>query len=263
MKHWLTAMAALALVLTGAQSARAQAQEELTIVIVGRGDNAFKDLVSRFETRTGRKVTVKLVGFVASRDTIVKGEPFDVGIVEFPHDEAVVASGNVVPDSAVSVANGRVGLAVRKGAPQPDISTPAALKRTLLAAKSIAYPDPENGTGASGVNITEMLRRLGIADDVKAKSKLTRGGGRAMAMVASGEVEIGMTYLIGMGGDQQEPGLIDIVGTLPPEVSPPVPLIGFVASKSMHPEAARELLAFLTSPEAAGVYAWHWLDAGY
>jgi molybdate transport system substrate-binding protein len=93
-----------------------------------------------------------------------------------------------------------VEVAVKKGAPKPDISTPAAVKRMLLNAKSIAYPDPENGTGASGVNVVMMLRRLGIEDAVKAKSKLTQGGGRAMAMAASGEAEIGMTYHIGMYG---------------------------------------------------------------
>jgi ABC-type molybdate transport system substrate-binding protein len=81
----------------------------------------------------------------------------------------------------------------------------------LLNAKSIAYPDPEGGTGASGVNVVMMLRRLGIEDAVKAKTTLTRGGGRAMAMAASGEAEIGMTYYIGMYGNDK----IDIVGTLP------------------------------------------------
>src|SRR5882672_4669977 len=150
MKHWLAAIAVIALVLVSANVARAQ--EELTVTIVGRGDDAFKELISRFEMKTGRKVTVKFPNYIASRDTIVKGEPFDVGIVEFPHDADVIASGNVVPGSATLIANGPMGVAVRKGAPKPDISTPAAVKRMLLAAKSFAYPDPEGGTGASGVN---------------------------------------------------------------------------------------------------------------
>jgi molybdate transport system substrate-binding protein len=265
MKLWLSAIAALTLVLTSPFAARAQEkpQEGLTAIIVSRGDAAFKQLVSQFEAKTGLKVNVRLLGFVATRDAIVNGEPFDVGIVEFPHDTAVIASGNVVPSSEVSVANGQIGLAVRNGAPKADISTPAAVKRTLLAAKSIAYPNPNGGTGASGVNISMMLRRLGIAEQVKAKTILTRGGRRAMAMVANGEAEIGMTYLIGMGGDQMKPGLIDIVGTLPPEIAPPVPMIGFVSSKTTHPAAARELLKFLTSPEAEATYAKHWLQPGY
>jgi molybdate transport system substrate-binding protein len=148
---------------------------------------------------------------------------------------------------------------VTKGAPKPDISTPAAVKRMLLNAKSIAYPDPENGTGASGVNVVMMLRRLGIEDAVKAKTKLTQGGGRAMAMAASGEAEIGMTYHIGMYGNSN----IDVVGTLPAEICPPMPLIGFVSSKSTHAEAAKQLLAFLSSPDAATTYRKYLLQPGY
>jgi molybdate transport system substrate-binding protein len=257
MKRWLSVMAAIAFVLLGANSVRAQ--EELTVTIVGRGDDAFKELISRFEAKTGRKVSVKFPNYIASRDTIVKGEPFDVGIVEFPHDADVIASGNVVPSSATLIANGLMGVAVRKGAPKPDISTPSAVKRTLLAAKSIAYPDPDNGTGASGVNVVSALRRLGIADDVEAKTKLTQGGGRAMAMVAKGDVEIGMTYLIGMYGNAD----IDIVGTLPPEISPPTPLIGFISAKTTHLAAAKELLAYLTSPEAAASYKKYLLEPAY
>jgi molybdate transport system substrate-binding protein len=261
MKHWLSALAAITLVLVSAHGARAQAkpQEELTVSIVGRGDDGFKELIAQWEMKTGRKVMLTFPNFIASRDNIVKGEPFDVAIVEFPHDEAVIASGNVVPGSATLVANGWMAVAVKKGAPKPDISTPAAVKRMLLNAKSIAYPDPDNGTGASGVNVVDMLRRLGITEQVKAKSKLTRGGGAAMTMAANGEVEIGMTYHIGMYGNDK----IDIVGTLPAEICPPAPLIGFVSSKTTHAAAAKELLTFLTAPEAAATYKKYLLQPSY
>jgi len=257
MKHWLSAIAAVAILLVSAHSVRAQ--EQLTVTIVGRGDDGFKELIAKWEMKTGRKVTLTFPNYIASRDNIVKGEPFDVGIVEFPHDAAVIASGNVVPSSATLIANGWMAVAVRKGAPKPDISTPAAVKRMLLSAKSIAYPDPDNGTGASGVNVVDMLRRLGIADQVQAKTKLTQGGGRAMAMAASGEVEIGMTYYIGMYGNDK----IDIVGTLPAEICPPMPLIGFISSKTTHAAAAKELLAYLTAPEAAPIYKKYLLEPGY
>lgn len=257
MKRWFYVVAIM-LLLVGGNAARAQ-QQELSVSIVGRGDDGFKELISRFEMKTGIKVALKFPNFIASRDLIVKGEPFDVGIVEFPHDADVVASGNVVPGSATTVAVGWMAVAVKKGAPKPDISTPAAVKRTLLNAKSIAYPDPDNGTGASGVNVVMMLRRLGIEDAVKAKTKLTNGGGRAMAMAASGEAEIGMTYHIGMYGNEK----IDIVGTLPAEVCPPMPLIGFISSKSAHAAAAKDLLAFLSSPEAAATYKKYLLQPGY
>src|ERR1044072_2614831 len=168
MKRCLFAIAIAAL-LAGPSAARAQ-QQELSVSIVGRGDDAFKELISRFEMKTGIKVALKFPNFIASRDLIVKGEPFDVGIVEFPHDEAVLASGNVVPGSATTVAAGWMAVAVKKGAPKPDISTPAAVKRMLLNAKSIAYPDPDNGAGPSGVNVDLMIRRLGIQDALKAKT---------------------------------------------------------------------------------------------
>jgi molybdate transport system substrate-binding protein len=257
MKRCLSALAILVFVLAGVSIARAQ--DELTAIIVSRGDDAFKELVAQFEAKTGRKVTVKFPNFVATRDAIVNGEPFDVAIVEFPHDADVIASGNVVPGSAVSVANGWMGVAVKKGAPKPDISTPSAVKRMLLNAKSIAYPNPDGGTAASGNNVVMMLRRLGIEDAVKAKTKLTRGGGRAMAMAASGEAEIGMTYYIGMYGKDD----IDIVGTLPAEIAPPTPLIGFISSKTKNPAAAKELLAFLTAPAAAPTYKKYLLAPGY
>jgi molybdate transport system substrate-binding protein len=257
MKRWLFAIALASLLVTP-HVANAQ-QPQLLVSIVGRGDDGFKELIARFEMKTGIKVTVKFPNFIAARDLIVKGEPFDVGIVEFPHDADVVASGNVVPGSATTVAVGWMAVAVKKGAPKPDISTPAAVKRMLLNAKSIAYPDPDNGAGASGVNVDMMLRRLGIADAVKAKTKLTQGGGRAMAMAASGEAEIGMTYYIGMYGNPA----IDIVGTLPAEISPPTPLIGFISSKSTQAEAAKQLLAFLSSPEAAATYKKYLLQPGY
>jgi len=257
MRHWLSAIAALTLVLFCSPSVRAQ--EELTVSIVSRGDDGFRELIAQFEMETGRTVNLTFPNFMSSRDVIVNGEPFDLAIVEFPHDADVVASGNVVPGSATLVANGWMGLAVRKGAPKPDISTPAAVKRTMLAAESIAYPDPEGGTSASGRNIEDMLRRLGIADEMEAKTTHTRGGRRAMAAAASGEVEIGMTMHIGMYGNDE----IDIVGTLPGEISPPGGLIAFISSNTTQAAAARELLAFLTSPEAAPVYRKHLLEPAY
>src|ERR1044071_8375431 len=89
-------------------------QQQLSVSIVGRGDDAFKELVSQFEMKTGIKVALKFPNFIASRDLIVKGEPFDVGIVEFPHDADVIASGNVVPGSATLVATGWMAVAVKK-----------------------------------------------------------------------------------------------------------------------------------------------------
>jgi len=255
MNRWISGMAVIVIAFAGAGTARAQ--DQITASIVSRGDDGFKELIAQFEKKTGIKVTATFPNFAASRDNIVKGQPFDVGIVEFPHDADVIASGNVVPSSEVLVANGWMAVAVKKGAPKPDISTPTAVKRTLLNAKSIAYPDPAQG--ASGLNVQTMLRRLGIEDAMKSKTKLTQGGGRAMAMAASGEVEIGMTYHIGMYGND----MIDVVGVLPAEICPPTPLLGFISSKSQNPAAAKQLLDYLTAPAAAPSYRKYLLEPGY
>ena len=137
---------------------------------------------------------------------------------------------------------------MRKGAPKPDISTPDAVKRMLLAAKSITYPDASAGA-AAGVIVNEALKKLGIAEQLQPKIKPAQGGARAMALVASGEVEIGMTLLPGMTDEG-----IDVVGTLPSEVSPPTIVMGFVSSHAKDPAAAQELLKYLSSPEAAAIY---------
>jgi molybdate transport system substrate-binding protein len=278
MKRWLSATILTTLILLTAFSARPQGRgqgqgqgrarggeapppgpNDIIVSIVGRGDDGFRELIAQWEKKTGHQVSVTFPNFIASRDNLVKGQPFDLGITEYPLDEAVMASGNVVPDSATLVATGWMAVAVKKGAPKPDISTPAAVKRMLLNAKSIAYPDPQNGTGASGVNVVEMLRRLGITEQVKAKTTLTQGGGGAMTMAANGEAEIGMTYYIGMYGNDK----IDVVGTLPGEICPPMPLIGFISSHTEHAAAAKDLLQFLAAPEAAPIYKKYLLAPGY
>ena len=160
----------------------------------------------------------------------------------------MLASGNVVPGSAATLASVAVGVAVRKGSPKPDISTPAAAKKMLLSAKSIAYPNPSGGA-AAGVSFDETLKKLGIAGQVESKLKRAQGGAGAMAMAANGEAEIGLTFLSEMG----DPG-IDVVGPLPAKISTPTTLVGFVSSHAKDPAAAKALLDYLSSPEAAAVY---------
>jgi molybdate transport system substrate-binding protein len=137
---------------------------------------------------------------------------------------------------------------VRHGAPKPDISTPDAAKRTLLAAKSIAYPDPTGGA-AAGVSLDATLKKLGIAQQMEPRLKRAKGGAAAMAMTAKGEVEIGFTFV----SEMQEPGL-DIVGPLPASICPPTTLVGFVSSHAKDPAAAKALLEYLSSQGAAGAY---------
>jgi molybdate transport system substrate-binding protein len=220
---------------------------EITLIAPGGFRAASEQLLPAFERKTGYKVKATIGSGLGTKQQVARGEAFDVPIVQPPYED-VLASGIVVAASATPLASVAVGVAVRKGAPKPDISTPEAVKRTLLAAKSIAYPSPAGGA-AAGVSFDETLRKLGIASQVEAKLKRAQGGAGAMEMAAKGEAEIGLTFL----SEMADPG-IDVVGPLPSEISPPTRLVGFISSHAKDPAAAKALLDFLSSPEAAAVY---------
>jgi molybdate transport system substrate-binding protein len=160
----------------------------------------------------------------------------------------VLASGHVVVDSETPLATVAVAVAVRKGDRKPDISTPEAVKRLLLSTRAIAYPDGASGA-AAGVSFDLTLSRLGIADEMQPRIRRAQGGAGAMALLASGEVDIGLTFLSEITG----PG-VEAVGILPREISTPTALVGFLSSHARSPEAAKALLRYLSSPDAAAVY---------
>jgi molybdenum ABC transporter molybdate-binding protein len=219
----------------------------ITLVAPGGIRAAVEQLLPDFEKKSGAKVKATFGSGLGTKKQVAQGDAFDVPIVQPPYPE-VLASGNVVTASAATLASVSVGVAVRKGAPKPDISTPDAVKRTLLAAKSIAFPNPSGGA-AAGVSFDETLRKLGIAAQVEPRLKRAQGGAAAMAMTAKGEAEIGLTFL----SEMENPG-IDVVGPLPREISTPTTLVGFVSSHAKDPAAAKALLDYLSSPGAAAVY---------
>jgi molybdate transport system substrate-binding protein len=241
MKYLLVAIALGSLYNADAQT------NEVTLIAPGGIRAAVEQLIPGFEHKTGRKVKATFGSGLGTKKQVASGEAFDVPIVQPPFPE-VLSSGNVVASSATPLASVAVGVAVRKGAPKPDISTPEAVKRMLLAAKSISYPDPKGGA-AAGVSFDETLRKLGIADQVEPKLKRAQGGAGAMAMAAKGEAEIGLTFV----SEMEDPG-IDIVGALPREISQPTTLVGFVSTHAKDPAGAKALLEYLSSAEAAPVY---------
>jgi molybdate transport system substrate-binding protein len=233
----------------------AGAQTETTLIAPGGIRAPLDELVPRYEKKTGQKVKATFGSGGGTRKQVLSGEAFDVPVIQLP-DADVLASGQVVAGSATPLASVAVGVAVAHGAPKPDISTPEAVRRMLLAAKSISYPDPSAGA-AAGVSFADTLKRLGIADQVQAKVKLGQGGADAMMKVAKGEVEIGLTYV----SEMDVPG-IDIVGSLPAEIAPPTRLEGFVSAHAKDPAAAKALLDYLSSPEAAAAYRAHKMEPG-
>ena len=253
MKYLLWSIVIVALALSNSSTARAQS--EITLIAPFGIKAPLDELFPGFERKTGHKVNPTYGSGLGSKRRVAQGDIFDVPIVQPPYPE-VLASGHVVADTATPLANVAVGVAVRKGAPKPDISTPEAVKRMLLAAKTISYPDPAGGP-AAGVSFVETLKKLGITEQVQVKTKLARGGRRVIELVAKGEVEIGFTFL----SEIRNPG-VDVVGALPREILTPTGLVGFVSSHVKDPAAVKVLLEYLSSPDAAAVYKVHSMEPG-
>ena len=245
MKHLVSLFLAAALVL--GLSATVRAQNEITLLAPGPIREPLDKLLAGFQTKTGTRVKVTYAGGVPTRKQVASGKGLDVDLLFAPFQE-VLKTGNIVPGSATVVARVRLALAVKKGAPKPDISTPAAVKKTLLDAKSITSVDPEQGS-VGGI-AQAALDKLGIADQVKPKLKWVATGGVVQDLVAKGDVEIALgPYL----SDMNNPG-VDVVGALPPGASTPVDITGFLSNSLKDTKTAKALLAYLKSSEAAPVW---------
>jgi molybdate transport system substrate-binding protein len=235
---------AVAVALLVATPARA---DEIKVMTSGAFTEAYQQLVEQFQ-KTTRHTVVTTFGasMGGAKDSIPvrldRGEPVDVVIVIETALDPLVKAGHVTAASRVQLARSVIGAAVRKGAPKPDISTVAALKQTLLNAKSIAYSASASGTYIS----TEMFTRLGVADQVKDKAKRIESE-RVGAVVARGDAELGfqqVSELLPIVG-------IDFVGTLPDEVQQVSIVSAAIGTRSKAVSAAKMLVDFLASPAAA------------
>ena len=245
MRRIIPALAGLALILAISSSARAQG--EITLLSPMPIQESMEKLVAAFQAKTGMHVKATYGSGLGTRKQVASGQALDVSVLFAPFPDAL-ATGNIVPTSATVIARLRLGIAVKKGAPKPDISTPQAVKQMLINAKSVVAIDPNQGS-AGAVTIA-TLDKLGIADQVKPKITWVRGAGAVQDAVAKGTAEIALgPYL----SEMDNPG-IDIVGALPPDASPPVDITGFIATNAKDPKAAKQLLDYLASPEAAEIY---------
>jgi molybdate transport system substrate-binding protein len=245
MKTLLSLAAAFALSL--GISANARAQSEITLLSPNPIKETVDTLVSNFQAKTGTHVKVTYGTGVGTRKMVASGGALDVTLLFAPFEDAL-KTGNVVASSATVVARLRLAVAVQKGARRPDISTVAAVKKTLLDAKSIISVDPAQGSVGGATLLA--LDKMGITDQVQPKIKWVPGGGEVQNSVAKGETEIALgPYL----SDMRNPGL-DVVGALPPEASTPIDITGFLSTSAKDPKAAKALLDYLKSAEAAPVW---------
>jgi molybdate transport system substrate-binding protein len=230
-----------ALLLTGAAGAA-----EVRVMISGGMTAAYKALVPEFERATGNKV---LTAYGPSMGTtanaipmrLERGEPADVLIMVGYALGDLVKQGKVISDSAVDLVKSPIGVAVRSGAPRPDISSADAVKHALLAAKTIAYSDSASGVYVS----TEMFAKLGILDAMKDKARkipATPVG----EIVAHGDAELGFQQI----SELKPVEGIDIIGPLPDELQQITVFSAGIASASKEPDAGKALIKFLGSPAA-------------
>jgi molybdate transport system substrate-binding protein len=214
------------------------------------------DLTPDYERASGNKLIIDYAPVPEVKIKVAAGHAADVAISLRSVVDDLNKAGKVT--SETDVGRSFIGIAVKAGAAKPDIGTLDALKRTLLAAKSITYSDPPKG-GISGVFFSGLVARMGLADQLKDKTKLVPpGGGPLVALVASGGAELGVDQLSSL---VNKPGL-DVVGKLPKEADVDIVMTAGVVNDSTQPAAAAGLVKFLASPAAAGAIKKHGMEPG-
>jgi molybdate transport system substrate-binding protein len=200
------------------------------------------ELAAAYEQRAACVVAIESVGGVDAARRVMAGEAFDVVVLAADAIDKLEAAGRIVAGSKVDLVHSGVAVAVRAGAPRPDIGSEDAMKRAVLAARSIGY-----STGPSGVQLMKLFERWGMAEEIARRTVQAPPGVPVGTLVARGEVELGfqqLSELLNLEG-------IDLVGALPPAVQIVTTFSAGVCGASTQPEAARALLAFMSSPETA------------
>jgi molybdate transport system substrate-binding protein len=214
-------------------------------VLSGNGARAaIAELAEQFERASGHTVRVVFAVNPEVKRRIDAGEAFDVAVLNPPVLDALIKEGRVMRETRSVIGRAGIGAAVREGAPTPDISTVAAFKRTLLSMSSVAYP----GEGASGKYFVSVVQRLGIADEMKPRMR-PMPAEYNVEVVASGEVDMVVVVASRIAGVKG----VRFVGTIPQELQTWIGFAGGAGTNARDPQAARDLLRFMTSPAAAAV----------
>jgi molybdate transport system substrate-binding protein len=245
--------AAAVLAMSGSASAA-----EMKLLVTTAMKTAMDELVAAFERATPHKVAVIYGPSGALAKRIAGGESADLVVFAGGVDE-LIAQGRIAAAGRTDIARARIGVAVRKGDPKPDIGTTEEFKRTLLEAKSIAFADPASG-GASGVYLVKMLERIGVAAEVNAKARLARGGpdGMVSAIVAKGDAEIGLQQI----SEIMSVSGVDLVGPLPDELQTVTTYVAGIPATASEADVALTFIRFLTAPDAAAIYRAKGLEPG-
>jgi molybdate transport system substrate-binding protein len=234
----------------GLAASTASDAAEIKVLTSRAMNHVLTELAGAFQRTSEHKIAIILAPPAEIRRRILNGEIVDVAMSSEANIGGLAQQGKIAPDSKLNLASVGIGVAVRAGSPKPDIASVEALKRALLAARSIVYTDPAVG-GASGIHFEKVIERLGIAKEIKAKSILNA---RAATMpsaeiVARGEADLGIQLISEI---VSVPGA-ELLGPLPGELQTMTVISTGIVQTATEPDAARALFKFLTSPAAAAV----------
>jgi molybdate transport system substrate-binding protein len=218
---------------------------DLHVMISDGMKTVVEELTPQIEHSTGRKLAAQFNSSKNLRDKILAGEPFDAAILTSDVLDDLIKQGKIAPAGRAEISRTEIGMGVRAGAAKPDISTPEALKKTLLNAKSISF----NPTGASAAHTYDIFARLGITDAVKPKLVLDAEAGRPQMNVAGGKAELVISLIPEI---QFFPG-VDLVGPIPPDFQSYINFAGGMATNAHDAEGAKALIQFLTGSAVAPV----------
>jgi molybdate transport system substrate-binding protein len=217
---------------------------------------ATDELLPPFERANGHTIRASYAPSGALIPRFNRGEHVDVFLTDSTAIDQLIEQGKIVA-GRTDVARTGIGIAVRKGAPKPDVSSPEALKRALLAAKTVGHAAPAGGS-ITAAHIQGVFERLGIATQVAPKVKLSAGGpnGRVSVLVSSGQAEIGLQQVSEL---MSNPG-VEVIGMLPAELQQITVYAAGVTVSAREAEAAKALIKALTAPSAAPIYKAKGLD---
>jgi molybdate transport system substrate-binding protein len=221
---------------------------ELKVLVSGAMAHALEEISQDFARKNGHTLDFQVGTTGVLQDKVRKGEKADVIEVTSAGMDALEKEKLVVPGTRVEVARALIGVAVRDGAPMPNISTPEALKQTLMSARRVAYIDPKIG-GQAGAAIVGLLNKMGIAEEVAKKSTFGMTGADAVQKMANGEADIAISFI----SEIQPIKGAKVVGPLPPAVQNPSTYAAAVGVAAVNPAQARALIEAMRSAEARRV----------
>jgi molybdate transport system substrate-binding protein len=246
----------LAIVLSSLVAAGMAQAAEINAFISTAVKAATDELLPPFERAHGHAVRATYGPSGALIPRFTRGEPADLFLTDSVAIDALIKRGKIFP-GRTDLARTGIGIAVRRGAPKPDVSSPQALKRTLLAAKSVGHADPAGGS-ITAAHITRVFERLGIAAEVAPKVKLAAGGpnGRVSVLVSSGEAEIGLQQVSELMSNPE----VEVIGMLPAELQQITIYSAGITTSATEPLAAKVLIEALSAPSAVPIFKSKGLD---